>query len=66
VFVLDRRGGTDVRGFGDGDVVSAEMAAIAATTPAAGGISLFTYYCMAVAAGVTVYLITTRLLGRKA
>jgi hypothetical protein len=60
-FILDAHRGTDVRGYGQAEVDSAAITA--AVAPA--GSSLLPYYFIAVAAGVTVWFITQRILGRR-
>ncbi len=61
MLILDARRGTDVRGYGQLD--PAVLTAAVPEAPATGGMSLAPYYFMAVAAGVTVWLIT-RWLGK--
>ncbi len=61
MFIRDARRGTDVRGFGQLD--PGTLTAAVPEAPATGTMGLAPYYFMAVAAGVTVWLIT-RWLGK--
>jgi hypothetical protein len=62
---FDRRGGTDVRGLRAFGQAEEAVAIEAAGTPPATASALLPYYLIAVAAGVTVWFITQRVLGKK-
>jgi len=64
MFVLSPSKGTDLRGYGQLDTPSITASVAGASGVASDSASLLPYYLVAVAAGVTVYLIT-RMLGRR-